>query len=277
MSGGRDLQRRSFERDGIAFAWYDTGEAGVPVLFQHGLCGDARQTAEAFPPDAGFRLLTLECRGHGHSGSGSATSFSLMQFADDLAALLDHLALGPIIVGGLSMGAALAMRLAVCRPDLVSALALVRPAWSTGAAPPNLAPNAEVGDLLARLPPDQAAAAFDAGATAKRLEAISPDNLVSLRCFFSREPLAVTAALLTRIAADGPGVSADALRSLQLPALVIGSDADAIHPWPLAVELAGLIPGARLVRVTPKGVDKTAYLADLHSALGAFFKDVTHA
>lgn len=271
------MQRHSLSRDGVDLAWYDAGGGGMPVLFQHGLCGDARQTVEAFPPDERFRLLTLECRGHGDSGAGDPAAFSLAHFADDLAALLDQLALGPIIVGGISMGAALATRLAVRRPELVRALALVRPAWSTGLAPPNMVPNAEVGDLLSRLPPALAAAAFKASATARRLEGEAPDNLASLNGFFTREPIAVTAALLVQISADGPGISADELRALRMPALLIGSDADAIHPWPLAEQLASFIPGSRLVRATPKGIDKAAYLADLHRALGAFFEDVSHA
>lgn len=277
MTLSRSLQRHHLVRDGIDLAWYDAGGDGLPVLFQHGLCGDQRQTAEAFPPDVRFRLLTLECRGHGHSAGGDIAAFTLARFSDDLAALLDQLALGPIIIGGISMGAALAMRLAVRRPEHVFALALVRPAWSTGAAPASMAPNAEVGELLSRLPPAEAAAVFGASATASYLERQAPDNLASLQGFFSREPILETAALLTQISADGPGISEDELRALRKPTLVIGTDADAIHPWPLAENLAGLIPGARLARVTPKGLDKAAYLADLHRVLGDFFEDVSHA
>lgn len=271
------MERRSLSRDGVDLAWYDSGGDGMPVLFQHGLCGDISQTIEAFPSDKRFRLLTLECRGHGQSGAGHPAAFGFRPFTDDLAALLDQLALGPIIVGGISMGAALATRLAVQRPDLVRALALVRPAWATAAAPANMGPNAEVGDLLSAMPPAQAEAAFKRGATAMRLEREAPDNLATLNGFFAREPVALTAALLQRISADGPGVSEGELYALQKPALVIGTDADAIHPWLLAERLASLIPDARLLRATPKAIDKTAYLSDLHRALSAFFEEVSHA
>jgi hypothetical protein len=42
----------------------DAGGKGLPVIFQHGLCGDARQTIEAFPQDPRFRRITIEARGH---------------------------------------------------------------------------------------------------------------------------------------------------------------------------------------------------------------------
>jgi pimeloyl-ACP methyl ester carboxylesterase len=45
----------------------DAGGEGLPVIFQHGLCGDARQTIEAFPRDPHFRRITIESRGHGGS------------------------------------------------------------------------------------------------------------------------------------------------------------------------------------------------------------------
>ena len=49
-----------------ALRMHDEGH-GAPVVFQHGLGGDAAQVAEIFPADAAglWRRLTLECRGHG--------------------------------------------------------------------------------------------------------------------------------------------------------------------------------------------------------------------
>ena len=261
-------------RDGLRLAIHDSGGTGLAVVFQHGLCGDARQTAEALPDALGFRRITLECRGHGASHAGDA--FSIAIFADDLAALIETLP-APVVVGGISMGAAIAMRLAVTQPDLVRGLILVRPAWGTQAAPPNMAPNAEAGDLLARLPATAARAAFIAGATATTLAQTAPDNLASLLGFFAREPLAVTAALLTRISEDGPGISADDLRGLSLPALVCSTALDAIHPAALATRLAQLIPNAKLTDLPPKGRDKPAHLAALHAAMTRFLQEFPNA
>ncbi len=253
----------------------DAGGNGLPVVFQHGLCGDARQPAEIFPHVAAFRRITLECRGHGQSEAGPLDEFSIARFADDVAEMIVALALGPVVIGGISMGAAIAMRLVVTHPELIRALIIARPAWATDAAPENGRPNVEVGELLAQFPPEEARTRFEEGATAKRLAVESPDNLASLRGFFARQPTDVTSALLTRIASDGPGVTAQQLRNLTIPTLVIGHARDAIHPLAMAQDLSRLIPHAQLVEITPKAVDKPRYVADFQSALLAFLKGLS--
>jgi pimeloyl-ACP methyl ester carboxylesterase len=258
-------------RDGLTLAAYDSGGDGQPVVFQHGLCGDVRQTAEAFPDDAAFRLITLECRGHGASQAGEM--YSIATFADDVVALVKHLGLPPVVIGGISMGAAISSRIAVRRPDLVRGLVLARPAWVVEAAPGNMRPNLEVGELLARLPPDEARGAFEADPTYALLAREAPDNLASLLGFFERQPIAVTSALLAKISADGPGIAEADLADLAIPALVLATGQDFIHPISHAQRLARLIPGAALKTLTPKGVDKPVYLADFQAALGAFLKD----
>ena len=57
---------------------------GPPVLFQHGLGGDAAQVAEVFPDAPPARRITLECRGQGGSSFGPPGRLSIATFADDL-------------------------------------------------------------------------------------------------------------------------------------------------------------------------------------------------
>ncbi len=90
-----------------------------PFVFQHGLGGDAGQTAEVFPANSGRRLITLECRGHGRSEAGPEAAFSLAQFSDDLGSLIESTLTGPVNIGGISMGAAITLMLAVRKPQLV--------------------------------------------------------------------------------------------------------------------------------------------------------------
>jgi pimeloyl-ACP methyl ester carboxylesterase len=115
-----------------------------------------------------------------------------------VAACLETNVKAPCVLGGISMGAAIALHLAVHRPDLVKALVLARPAWLINAAPENMSPNAEVGALLKSNPPAEARRTFDASATADILARQAPDNLASLRSFFNRTPQADTAHLLTQ-------------------------------------------------------------------------------
>ncbi len=254
-------------RDGLRLAVHEAGGGGVPVILQHGLGATEAQVAEVFPPGPRFARVTMECRAHGQSEAGEALSLAV--FADDLAALAESLG-PPVAMGGISMGAALSMRLAVIRPDLVRALILVRPAWGAEAAPPNLAAVAEVAALMAAEGPG-ARAAFLEGATARHLRAASPDNLVSVTGYFDRAPLDLTQRLLAAIAADGPGVTRADLAAMRLPVLICGCDEDVIHPMTLAEDLASLIPGARLVRVAPKR-ERAAHVAALQDAIATFLE-----
>ncbi|NKN35908.1 alpha/beta hydrolase [Agrobacterium sp. a22-2] len=252
----------------------DRAGEGQAVVFQHGLCGDAGQTQEAFPVEPGFCRITVEARGHGGSQSGPLERLSIATFADDIASYIESRLQPPVVVGGISMGAAIALRLAVKRPDLVKALILARPAWVTAAAPDNMAPNAEVGRLLQTLPPDEVKAAFLAGPTGQRLAAEAPDNLASLTGFFARQPIAVTAALLTAISSDGPGVTDEEVCRIAVPTLVIGHDHDVIHPIAYAHELAEWIPAARFVQITSKTESRTHYVADFRHAMSTFLKEL---
>lgn len=258
---------------GTALHVDDAGGQGLPVVFQHGLGGDARQTAEAFPADPLFRRLTLECHGHGGSAATASDAFSIAAFADDVAELVESLGRGPLVVGGISMGAAIALRLAVHRPELVRGLVVARPAWMTQAAPDTMQPYAEVGRLLATLSADAARQAFLASDTASRLAEQAPDNLASLLGFFDRPTPAVTAALLQAIAADGPGISEQQVRAIAVPTLVIGHGRDLVHPLSYATILAGLMPNARLVQIASKARDRARHVADFHTALGGFLKE----
>lgn len=260
----------SVERGSAVLRVRDTGGGDRAVLFQHGLGGDEAQVAEVFPDGPGVRRITVECRGHGGSTPGPSGGFSIATFTDDALAVCDGLGVGRFVAGGISMGAAVALRLAVRHPDRVRALALVRPAWLFDAAPPNMRPFAEVAALLRRLPPEGARREFAASPTARRLAEDAPDNLASLLRFFDRDRPDVTAGLLGAIAGDGPGVTAEDAAALRVPTLVIGHAVDGVHPLAHAAALARAIPGARLVEVTPKAADRAAHATDVREAIRGF-------
>jgi pimeloyl-ACP methyl ester carboxylesterase len=261
------------ERSGLRLAVWETGE-GVPMMFQHGLCGDASQPADIFPIDYGWRCLTVECRGHGRSDTGSAEEFSIATFAEDVASLIKAQELAPVVFGGISMGAAIALRLAVLRSELVRALVLVRPAWIDENAPANMESYAFVGDLLRSYPPDEARRRFEASEIARELAVTAPDNLSSLRSFFSRQPIPITRELLCRISADGPGTTRNQIRSIGVPSLVLGNARDFAHPLAMARELAAMIPRARLAEVTSKSESRERYRDDCKAALSAFLNEL---
>jgi pimeloyl-ACP methyl ester carboxylesterase len=259
------------QHDGVRLAIHGGGKGGRMVVFQHGLCGGAAQVAEVMQGLDGQIWRAVDCPGHGASPLQGPVSIAA--FADHVVALIKTLP-HPVVLGGISMGAAISTRIAVHHPNLVAGLMLARPAWGTDAAPENMAPNAEVGALLARLPPDQARAQFAASDTARRLARDAPDNLASLMGFFDRAPQAETARLLQVISTDGPGISHADLQALDCPTLVCGTTHDAIHPLGLAQGITHLIPRAQLVTLPPKADDKAAHLAALAAAMTHFLQEI---
>ncbi|MCB1500082.1 MAG: alpha/beta hydrolase [Bauldia sp.] len=268
------MSLRDFDRSGLALRYEDVG-AGPTVIFQHGLGGDVAQVREVFPATPPVRRLTLECRAHGGSESGPLSDLSIATFTDDVAALAEQVAPGPVVAGGISMGAAISLRLAVQRPDLVTALVLARPAWMFAPAPDNMGPIRLVGDLLRKHALPIARDIFEQSETAKRLARDAPGNLASLRGFFANHEPSTRAALIGSIARDGPGVTESEARAISVPTLVIGTAEDTIHPLYFAEALAAIIPGARFVRITSKSVDPLLHAEEFADVLSAFLDETT--
>jgi pimeloyl-ACP methyl ester carboxylesterase len=256
-------------RDDTGLRFFEQGE-GPAVIFQHGLGGDEAQMAQNFPANLRCRRLTLECRGHGGSNLGSPRPFSFAMFANDIVAAADQAGVERFIAGGVSMGAALALRLACRHPDRVTGLILVRPAWTFEAAPSNLAPIAEVAQLVHSHSVAEARSIFEHSHTAARLKIEAPDNLNSLLGYFDRPDIAGFADVLNDISKDGPGVTQQQVAALAIPTLVIGNEEDAIHPMPIAQALAAVIPGAEFRQVTAKASDKDRHFAEVQDAVTAF-------
>ncbi len=264
----------AFARDGAALRGFVHGD-GRPLLYQHGLGGSEAQVAETVPDLPGFRRLTLECRGQGGSVPGARRPFSIGLFADDALAFCDVQGALRFVAGGTSMGAAMALRLAVRQPDRVAALILARPAWLFDRAPATMRPYAEVAELLRRYDAEEGRALFAASETGRRFAREAPDNLASLLGFFAAPDREAMADLLADIAMDGPGVSREQAAALGMPTLVIGHAEDLVHPLAMAEELAATIPGATLARIPSKQSERAAHVAAFRAALAEFLTRVS--
>ena len=269
----------TFERDGIVFHYLDVGQ-GTPFVFQHGIGGDKGQPAGLFRPPQGIRLLCLDARAHGRTqplGDPSALSFDV--FGDDLIAWLDHLGVDRAIIGGISMGAGVALNMAVRYPERVAGLVLSRPAWLDGPMPPeNVARYAAIARLLrtvgAASDRDQAIrwalAEFEAQGDYRELLASSPDTAQSLRGQLTNARAVDGMARLERLPPDRPLADLRAAEAVRVPALVLAHRQDPIHRFTFGARLAEAIPGARLVTLTPKSRDRARHAAEVQRYLEAF-------
>jgi len=106
--------------------YIDQGAAAAPPLvILHGLFGtlDNWQTlARRWADEADLRVVSVDLRNHGRSFHAPAHSYALM--AEDVARLLDHLALDPtrLTLMGHSMGGKVAMYLALSMPERLAQL-----------------------------------------------------------------------------------------------------------------------------------------------------------
>ena len=89
--------------DGTAIAYEDVGE-GRPLVLLHGLMAHSGFFARQRELSENFRLICVDLRGHGKSGTG-AKAPTVSDLADDVAALADRLELEGAIGVGWSLGA----------------------------------------------------------------------------------------------------------------------------------------------------------------------------
>jgi pimeloyl-ACP methyl ester carboxylesterase len=125
--------------DAVGRVAYEVRGDGPLVVTAPGM-GDLRSAdtalAEALVAD-GFRVATLDLRGHGDSDAGFA-ELGDPATASDLIALIEELG-GPAVIVGTSMSASSALLAAAERPDLVRGLVLLSPFVRNAPGPAGLA------------------------------------------------------------------------------------------------------------------------------------------
>jgi pimeloyl-ACP methyl ester carboxylesterase len=113
---------------------YLVGGTGRPLVLVHGLGGSAANWSELAPLLAGLRTVIVpELPGHG--GSEPPRAATTVALADAIAAVLERERIASAPLVGHSLGGVVGLRLALGRPELVSALVLAAAAGiSSGSA-----------------------------------------------------------------------------------------------------------------------------------------------
>jgi pimeloyl-ACP methyl ester carboxylesterase len=221
-----------FKSDGLNLAYVDEGE-GEPILLIHGFASNIavnwRETSwiETLVAD-GRRVIALDNRGHGRSDKlYEPERYGAPAMAEDAYRLLDHLGIERADVLGYSMGARIAVFLALRHPDRMRSVVI-----------------AGMGINLVR-------GMVASGPLAKALEVpsiadVTNDTARSFRAFAEK-----TGSDLKALAAcmRGPRekIDAERLAGIQVPTLVAVGSEDVIAGS--GAELAALIPGARLLTI----------------------------
>ena len=112
----------SFTFRGRRIAYREYGAGPRVVMLIHGLLMDSRMYTTLAPTIAagGHRVIAVDMLGHGASDQPhEMTAYSMPQFGRDVIALLDHLDLREAVIGGTSLGANIALEVAVAAPARV--------------------------------------------------------------------------------------------------------------------------------------------------------------
>jgi pimeloyl-ACP methyl ester carboxylesterase len=186
--------------------------SGDPLILLHGNGEDStyfKHQIDCF--QGAYRVIAVDSRGHGGSPRGTAP-LTLMQFAEDLAGLMDRLGIVSAHILGFSDGANVAMLFALAYPGRVRSIVL------NGG---NLCPEGLTEQTRREIAEeyDQALAAHDEA----RLE-------------------------LLRLMIDEPHIDLAQLAQLDMPALVVAGTDDMIEESHTRL-IAESIPGAQLAFV----------------------------
>ena len=221
--------------------YYETQGAGEPVVLVHGLGSSTRD----WEPQVGalarrYRVITFDVRGHGRS-SKPRQRYSVALFADDTAALIRALDLGPVHLVGISMGGMIAFQVAVTAPELVRSLVIV----NSGPAMP-VKTFAQRTMIWTRIAIVRLQGMRKMGAVLANRLLPKPEH-AALRAQFieswaENDPRAYLAALKGMLNWS----VMDRLKDIRCPTLILSADQDYT---PVAVKQAytAMIPGATLV------------------------------
>jgi pimeloyl-ACP methyl ester carboxylesterase len=249
-----DLNVERFARAGETIAYLQRAGKPPGVLwlggFKSEMTGTKATTLDAWASERGWALLRFDYFGHGQS-SGNFRQGTISRWREDALAVLDNLASGPQVLVGSSMGAWIALLVALARPDRVKALLLIAPATDFTEA-----------IMWARLPPEARAEIVERG------EWLWPSQ-------YDDEPYPITRSLVEdgrkHLLLGGP-------IGIKCPIRILQGMKDPDVPWQHAVKLVDSLEGdvsLTLLRNSDHRLSSPAELALLTRTLDALIEEVS--
>jgi pimeloyl-ACP methyl ester carboxylesterase len=222
----------SFDSDGVQIHFEDRG-TGEPVVLVHGFASRAEHNwgmtgwYELLAPK--YRVIAMDCRGHGASGKPhAAADYGGTIMEDDVIRLMDHLGISRAILMGYSMGGRISLGLLVHHPDRFRAVVL----GGIGAGAQMNDPQRRGGIVEALLADDPKSIAEETPRLFRQFAELNHNDLKALAACMSAERSLVDPA---------------ALRANKLPVLIVVGSKDTLVGS--AGPLLDSIANSRLVEV----------------------------
>lgn len=203
--------------------YYEIHGTGRPLVLLHGaLSAIGTSFGKLLPSLARTRqVIAVEQQAHGHTADIDRL-LSIEQMADDTAALLRHLGIEKADIFGWSMGAGIALQIAIRHPDLMNKLVVTSVAYDNNGLYPEVLEGEET-----MKPEDLAGTPWQ-----EEYSRIAPRP----------EDWPVLIEKVKRIDQEFKGLAPDDIQAIEAPTLIIIGDSDIIRPEH-AVEMFRLLGG----------------------------------
>ncbi len=243
------------------------------MVLGHGFGGSARNfRPQARALSTAFRVVLYDARGHARSEAPSdPAQYQSGCFVEDLLRVVEQSAERRVVVGGLSMGAAVALRFALAHPSRVRGVVLAAfPPPSQTRSGGNWAEA--FADAIDQRGVDAAGAEFVWGARSR----FDPEGAKLIRQGFLEHPGHALSSTLRHLLSAQPDAAAlePKLTALEVPVLLVagGNDAPSVA---ISRELARALPDSKLVIIDGAGhVVNLAAPDAFNSALQTFLHRV---
>lgn len=249
----------AFRYEGHRIEYDSYGEGERTIVLVHGLLMNRRMYERLGPAlaERGIRAVCVDLLGHGRSDRPEDLRlYSAPLFARQVGALIEHLGLDSAVVGGTSLGANVALELAVSQPERLKGLFLEMPVLDHALSAVAAAFTPVMLSLRFGRP------FFEA---LSRTTSLLPRTnfLLDMGLDWVRQRPGPSLAVLEGLLLGETAPHREKRELIETPTLVVGHPRDPVHPFSDAGMLLEELPNARLVeaesliewRLTPKRLD----------------------
>lgn len=229
ISPAQQSAGESFDSSGVQIHYVDKGR-GVPVVLIHGFTGSYARHWEApgvldALEKAGYRVIAMDCRGHGQSGKPHDAGQYGLEMVRDVVRLLDHLKIARAHIVGYSMGGSIATQLLVRHPDRLLTVTLLGAGWAGEDLTVTNAQMLALADSFAR----RDASYLIRGVTSGGANGPTDAEVAALSAALFARNDADALAALARGYLPLADVPRDSLRSTQVPLLALIGELDSLN------------------------------------------------
>lgn len=243
---------------------------GVPLLFQHGLTADSSQIGKLLGEIQGLQLMSVDCPGHGKSKLSGTYRVSFDTYAEEMIRFLDFMNINKAIVGGLSMGAGIAMNMSNRFIDRVLGLILLRPAWIDQRNPHNLQILLEAAELFQQ---EDGMERFKRSKEWQKINKALPAAAASILGVFADHQQAELPKVIRSMVGDSPLKNLESLSQIQKPCLIIGNEDDPLHPFEMSTKIHEKIKHSSLKKVISRYIDEHLHNEQVKNHIIEFYKN----